>query len=129
MQTHIIDGHTVNSSFDFENTESMLRSFLAIAQASMVAGFDELPEKEQEEMVQAYFEKPLPAPSKEKKELKKEEIAGKIKDPLLQMVENPFKEPFILQLDDGQNVVIHGTSGQWFVLLEREMLTFHPPGL
>lgn len=129
MQIHIIDKHTVNSSFDYENTESMLRSFLAIAQASVVPGFDELPENEQEEIVQSYFEKSIPAPSSEDKSLSTKELKDRLKDPLLQMVENPFKEPFVLEMEDGQKVVIHGTNGQWFVLLEREMLSFRPIGL
>lgn len=120
MHVHIIDGHTVNSSFDYENTESMLRSFLAIAQASMIPEFEGMSEPEQERMVQSYYEKPIPEPSKEATAIDPDKIGPDL--------DNPFKQPFVLEMDNGEKVVIHSSSGQWFVLLETEMLSFRPIG-
>lgn len=108
MKTHLIDSFTVNSSFDYAFTETLLRSFLAIITASRQAGFDDLPEPEQERLLKEYYTQPIPSPE-----------SGNDKEEFL-------KEPFIFQLEDGEKVMINALSGQWFVLSESDMLSFTP---
>ena len=108
MNVFDIDGHLVNSSFDRGFTETLLRSFLAMAQAFELPGFDKLPEPEQEKIVEKYYQKSLPPPHLEKEK------------------GWHLKEPILFTLESGENIVINASEGQWFVLLEKEMLRFHP---
>jgi hypothetical protein len=109
MQTHVISSHTVHSSFDYAYTETLLRSFVAIVTASSQQGFDNLPEPEQERLLKEFYTRPIPPP-----------LSGDGK-------EHFVKEPFVFQLEDGERVLINASNGQWFVLLESDMLSFTPP--
>jgi hypothetical protein len=109
VQTHTISNHTVHSSFDLPYTETLLRSFVAIVTASSQEGFDDLPEPEQERLLKEYYTRPIPSPA-----------SGDGSQAFT-------KEPFIFQLEDGEKVMINASDGQWFVLLETDMLSFTPP--
>lgn len=108
MQTHKINGYQVNSSFDFPLTETLLRSFMAITKASTEPGFEEMPAHEQDKILEAFYASEIPKPYDGKEGFS-------------------VKEPIALTLDNGQKVLINASNGQYFVLLEKEMLSFTPP--
>ena len=106
MKVYEIDGHQVNSSFDKETTETFLRSFIAMAQAFDLPEFENLVEYEQQRIVDDFYAKALPPPTPQKED------------------DFNLKDPILFEMDSGAKIVIHSSAGQWFVLLESEMLKF-----
>ena len=109
MNVFQLDGHTVNSSFDREYTENMLRSFLAMAQAFNQPGFETMNEDEQKDILNYFYEKPIPSPDTDKEQ------------------DFKLKDPIMFQSETDEKIVINAVGGQWYVLLERDLLSFNPP--
>lgn len=109
MKIHTIGGHQVNSSFDFPLTETLLRSFMAITKASTEPGFDQMPAGEQDKILEAFYASEIPKPFDGQEGFR-------------------VNEPIALTLDDGRKVMINASNGQYFVLLEAELLSFTPLG-